>query len=105
MKRITQILLGKLLLLALAIAVAAGGSIAHAGCTPPPSGIVAWWPAEGNALDIIGANNGTLVNGTSFTNGEVGEAFYFNGINNFVLVNASPSLMTGLQNGFTFERR
>ena len=103
MKRITQILLGKLLLLALAIAVAAGGSIAHAGCTPPPSGIVAWWPAEGNALDIIGANNGTLVNGTSFTNGEVGEAFYFNGINNFVLVNASPSLMTGLQNGFTFE--
>ena len=72
-------------------------------CTPPPAGLVSWWPAEGNANDIVGGNNGRLMNGTSFTNGEVGEAFNLNGVNNFVLVNAGPNLTTGLQNGFTFE--
>ncbi len=72
-------------------------------CTPPPAGLVSWWPAEGNANDIIGGNNGMLMNGTGFTNGEVGEAFNLNGVNNFVLVKAGLNLTTGLQNGFTFE--
>src|SRR5206468_12140553 len=30
-------------------------------CVPPASGIVDWWPGEGNGNDIVGANNGTLV--------------------------------------------
>jgi hypothetical protein len=34
---------------------------APAQCDPPPSGIVAWWPGEGNANDLVGSNNGTLV--------------------------------------------
>jgi hypothetical protein len=25
------------------------------GCVPPPSGLVGWWPGEGNAKDIVGA--------------------------------------------------
>ncbi len=29
-------------------------------CDPPPSGLVNWWRAEGNANDSIGANNGTM---------------------------------------------
>jgi YVTN family beta-propeller protein len=49
-------------------------------CFPPPSGIVAWWPGEGNANDIIGGNNGTLEAGVTFAPGEVGQAFRFNGI-------------------------
>ena len=73
------------------------------GCATAPAGLVAWWQAEDNAYDSIGNNNGTLINGTSFTNGEVGQAFNLNGVNNFVLVNAGPNLTTGLQNGFTFE--
>jgi hypothetical protein len=73
-------------------------------CDPVPSGIVAWWQAEDNALDSVGGNNGTLMNGTGFTGGEVGTAFSFNGVNNFLLVGTpSPGLTTGLQNGFTFE--
>lgn len=78
---------------------------AQASCDPPPSGIVSWWPAEGNANDIIGTNNGTLMNGTGFTNGEVGMAFNLNGVNNFVLVNlASPTnLDIGEGGGFTIE--
>jgi len=67
-------------------------SVYPQGCDPAPAGLVAWWQAEGNAYDSIGNNNGTLINGTSFTNGEVGQAFSFNGVDNFVLVNpASPS--------------
>ncbi|HTY87434.1 MAG TPA: immunoglobulin domain-containing protein, partial [Candidatus Acidoferrum sp.] len=49
------------------------------GCANPPFGLVSWWPAEGNANDIIGGNNGTLLNGVTFTNGEVGLAFAFQG--------------------------
>ena len=40
---------------------------------------MSWWPAEGNANDIIGTNNGTMFNGVTFTNGEVGLAFSFTG--------------------------
>ena len=50
-----------------------------AGCTPPPVGIVSWWPAEGNANDIIGTNNGTAMGSLSYTNGKVGQAFVFAG--------------------------
>ncbi len=60
-------------------------------CVPPPPGMVSWWPGEGNAHDIIGANNGTLVGGVTFSTGEVGRAFRFNG-RDYVAVPASPSL-------------
>ena len=73
-------------------------------CDPAPSGLVAWWPAGSNAADIIGGNNGILENGTGFSNGEVGQAFNLNGINNFVLVNAaSPTWDVGQGSGFTIE--
>src|SRR5439155_8470225 len=29
-------------------------------CVTPPSGMVSWWPGDGNANDIQGGNNGTL---------------------------------------------
>ncbi len=51
----------------------------NALCTPPLSGLVSWWAAEGNALDSFGTNNGMLAGGVSFTNGEVGQAFQFDG--------------------------
>jgi hypothetical protein len=61
-------------------------------CVPAPSGLVSWWPAEGNAIDIVGGNNGTLINGAGFAPGEVGQAFAFNGVNQFVQVSNAPSL-------------
>ena len=70
-------------------------------CTPVPSGIVGWWPAEGNARDFIGANNGILLGGLSFTNGEVGKGFWFNKTNQGVRVPSSPSLGAG--DTYTFE--
>lgn len=46
-------------------------------CTAPPSGLAAWWPGEGNAEDRVSTNHGTLVGGTSFVPGFVGQAFSF----------------------------
>src|SRR5581483_9845757 len=32
----------------------------YTGCDPAPAGIVGWWQGEGNSVDIINGNNGTL---------------------------------------------
>src|SRR4051794_5029490 len=61
-------------------------------CSPPPSGLVSWWAGENNANDLIGANSGTLINSPTFVAGEVGQAFHFNGSNQFVRLSNSPSL-------------
>jgi hypothetical protein len=50
------------------------------GCFPPPSSILSWWRAEGDAVDSVGPNNGTLTSVT-FVQGVVGQAFHFNGPN------------------------
>jgi Concanavalin A-like lectin/glucanases superfamily/Immunoglobulin domain/Immunoglobulin I-set domain len=63
-----------------------------ANCVTPPAGIVGWWQGEGNALDSASTNHGTLINGVGFTNGLVGQAFSFNGINQYVDVPNSASL-------------
>ena len=43
----------------------------------PPAGMVAWWPGDGNANDIVGSNHGTLSGGATFTGGMVESAFSF----------------------------
>ncbi|HZQ46818.1 MAG TPA: immunoglobulin domain-containing protein, partial [Verrucomicrobiae bacterium] len=48
-----------------------------AGCSPPPSGLVSWWPGNGNAGDLVGGNTGTLQGSVTYVNGEVGQAFSF----------------------------
>jgi hypothetical protein len=53
-------------------------------CTPPPSGLISWWPGQSNALDIAGGNNGTLAGGVTFANGEVGQAFNLDGATGFI---------------------
>lgn len=52
-------------------------------CTPPPAGMAAWYPGDGNALDIQGPTfeNGTLQNGATFASGKVYQAFSLNGTN------------------------
>ncbi|HXU75292.1 MAG TPA: LamG-like jellyroll fold domain-containing protein, partial [Methylomirabilota bacterium] len=48
-------------------------------CYPSPSGLVSWWPAEGDSQDGFGTNHGTLFGTTSYSGGEVGQAFNGNG--------------------------
>src|ERR1035437_5566174 len=61
-------------------------------CTPPPSGLVGWWPGEGNANDRVGTNNGTLRGGATFAAGEVSQAFSFDGVTGSVMVPDAPAL-------------
>jgi hypothetical protein len=61
-------------------------------CVAPPAGLLAWWPAEGNTLDIAGTNNGQIIGGVTFAPGKVGQAFMLDGTSGYVLVTNSPSL-------------
>ena len=69
-------------------------------CTPPPSGLVSWWRAEGDGVDSMGGNNGTFVGEAGFASGEAGQAFSINANNSGVDVGNPASLQ--LQN-FTIE--
>jgi len=71
-------------------------------CAAPPAGLVAWWPGEGTANDIVGTNNGTVVGGVTFTNGEVGQAFSLNGSSGYIRVPDS-ALWAFATNNFTIE--
>src|SRR5450432_893929 len=37
---------------------------AQGHCVVPPSGLISWWPGDGNANDIQDGNTGTLFNTT-----------------------------------------
>ncbi len=64
-----------------------------AACTPPPSGMVSWWPGDGNANDIQGPTleNGTLQGNATFAAGRVGQAFSFDGANNTGVLIGNPA--------------
>jgi hypothetical protein len=61
-------------------------------CIAPSSGLVAWWPGDGDAKDFAGSNHGTLVNGATFAPGLVGQAFHFDGDDDVVRLSNSPEL-------------
>ena len=62
-------------------------------CVPPPAGLVSWWPGDGDASDIQDGNDGTLQNGaTAAAAGEVGLAFSFDGVDDFVNVPNNANL-------------
>ena len=64
-----------------------------ADCSPAPSRLVAWWPADTGGADIAGTNNGVLMGGAAVVGGgRVGNAFSFNGTTAYVQVPDSPLL-------------
>src|ERR1051325_7186806 len=77
------------------------GALAQSNCVAPPSGLAAWWQAEGTARNVAGGINGVLVNGTTFGGGYVGQAFSFNGTNQYI-TNSPPGL-TNVVNSYTIE--
>jgi N-acetylneuraminic acid mutarotase len=70
----------------------AGSQTVTVSGTDLPAGAVSSWRGEGNALDSVGGNNGTLHGGVTFAPGEVGQAFDFNGNGQYVSVPYSSSL-------------
>jgi hypothetical protein len=61
-----------------------GAPNVDSGCVQVPSGLVSWWPADGNANDIAGSNSGTIGPGGQFVAGKIGQAFFINGANGIV---------------------
>lgn len=57
----------------------------------PEVGLVSWWKAEGNASDSMGRNHGVSASAT-YTNGVIGQAFFFNGTTAGVNVRDSATL-------------
>ena len=95
------------LLCLLASVLAAGAAsplptlLAVAACAVQPVGLVAWWPGENNADDLFGIHPGILTNGTTFSAGKVGQAFQFDGIDDYAYVPATRSL--AVSNAVTLE--
>jgi subtilisin-like proprotein convertase family protein len=71
----------------------------------PLAGLVGWWKGESNTVDSVFGNNGTWINSAgAYATGEVGAAFDFDGINQYMLVQTTNSdLDVGKGTGFTFE--
>lgn len=62
------------------------------GAALAPASMVNWWTADGNANDIYGTNNATPINNLYYTNGEVGQAFHFDGSTAFLLPNGAGEI-------------
>jgi lysophospholipase L1-like esterase len=63
------------------------------GCVAAPAGIVGWWPGAGNANDIAGTDNGSLLGGaTAAATGFDGTAFSFDGTNGYAQIPDASAL-------------
>ncbi|MBK8149448.1 MAG: hypothetical protein IPK58_14900 [Acidobacteria bacterium] len=81
----------------------AGGSGVCRTCTQPPTGLISWWPGDGNPNDIRQGYNGTVHgNPMPYASGLVGNAFAFDGTDDFVSIPAIPEMNFGT-GGFTVE--
>src|SRR6266850_159118 len=77
----------------LTLAPALSPRLVAATCFSAPTNIIGWWPADGNANDIAGANHGSLQGGATATaGGIVGPAFTLDGTNGFVQIPNSAVL-------------
>jgi hypothetical protein len=63
--------------------------------------MIAWWPGENSADDVIGGHNGTTPYGIGYAPGESGQAFDFDASIRRVFVPDSSDFVP--TNGFTFE--
>jgi hypothetical protein len=73
------------------------------GYNPPTAGLIAWWAGDGNANDVVGGHNGTLVGGT-YGPGILGtdQAFSLDGADDSVQVPNDPAWNLG-SSDFTID--
>ncbi len=62
-------------------------------CAPTVGGVVAWWPGDGNAHDVIGGHDGTPQNGLTFAAAEVDQGFSFDGVDDQVDLSAHAAAL------------
>jgi len=66
--------------------------VAYPVCVSAPSGLVSWWPGDGNANDFVGGNEGILQGGMGFLPGKVADAFSLDGVDDGVALGNDNSL-------------
>jgi hypothetical protein len=82
----------KNLIFTLLLLCSASFSFAQVPSYVPANGLVGWWPFNGNANDESGNGNNGTVNGATLTTdrfGQVNKAYSFDGVNDFIEVNAN----------------
>ncbi|MCG8423712.1 MAG: LamG domain-containing protein [Proteobacteria bacterium] len=62
---------------------------------PSTSPLVSYWPANDDANDVVGGNDGTVQNGAGFADGQVSRAFDLDGVDDYISVSHDPSLNLG----------
>jgi hypothetical protein len=65
----------------------------------PTQGLLAWWPGDGDANDVLGSNNGRLNGGAGFAAGILGQAFDFNGTNDYLEL---PICLSTVSSAYSF---
>ena len=72
-----------------------------ADCVLPGPGLVGWWRAEGNGVDVTGSHYGAFPYGIGFAGGKVGQAFDFDSSFRRLSIPDSPAFQ--LTNAMTLE--
>ena len=76
----------------LAFLLATGSAVLAQDCVEPPGGMVAWWPGDGNAKDIVGGHDGSPSGDVSFEPAMVGLGFLIDDVDSFVEIADAPAL-------------
>jgi hypothetical protein len=77
--------------------------IAAPTCVSEPSGLIGWWPAEGNGNDSAGTNNATVPDGVTYAPAEVGPGFSLDGQDHRIIVPDAPELNFSSNQDFSIE--
>jgi hypothetical protein len=64
------------------------------GATALPANLVSWWRGDANPFDSKDGNHGSLfnINGSGYASGKVGQAFSFDGVDDYVQIGAPANL-------------
>jgi RHS repeat-associated protein len=72
-------------------------------CQTPVTGMVAWWPGNGDGRDVVKGFDAELISGTTVAPAKVALGFKLDGANDFARIPQAPELNVGAGNGFSFE--
>lgn len=82
----------------------AGSSGKCKACITPPSDMISWWDADAIlgtfVYDLQGNHDGALQNGATTTTGQVGDAFYFDGVDDYL---QTPLTINFYADGVSFD--
>jgi len=85
-----------MVILLLSLQTTAQSDEAATSCVQQASGLISLWGGDNNALDLMGSNNGTLTNGATYATGKVGQAFSFDGVDDYVVTPLVASVTDGV---------